>query len=141
MTNDIDTPKTFEEKLKARIKDSIGDLISDDDLSKLVHRGVEDIFFKPRPNPARTYYNSTSVPETIPPLLHELVKEALQPAVKEVVEKWVHDNRTAMKDTVQEVVSSGVGKAVLVAMSRQFEEPLLRFQSEVYTKLNKTTPL
>lgn len=36
----VTTPATFEEKMMERIRDSIGDLISNEELAKLVERGI-----------------------------------------------------------------------------------------------------
>ena len=137
MSTEITTPKTFEEKLKARVKDSIGDLISYADLTKLVERGIEEVFFKPRPNPARTLYSSSSTPETIPPLFYELLQQSLQPAVNAAIDKWVQENQDLVSAKVQEVVSNGVGMAILTAINNKLQEPLRQFQGEVYNTLNK----
>jgi hypothetical protein len=42
MSNEIQTNETFEGKLKTRIRESIGDLLSDDDLKKIIDRGLEE---------------------------------------------------------------------------------------------------
>lgn len=134
MSTEITNPETFEQKLKNRIKDSIGDLISNEDLSKLVHRGVEEIFFQRRPNPKHNGYSSNTL-VTIEPLLHELVRDAIQPAVVAAVETWVQEHHTEMMKVVDEVVKEGVGTAVLEAMNRKLQDPLMHFQGEVYNKL------
>ena len=51
---------SFEGRLKARLKESIGDLVTDQDLSNLVNRSLEEIFFTERKNPKRGYYNMPS---------------------------------------------------------------------------------
>lgn len=137
MTNQVTTPKTFEEKLKDRIKDSIGDLISDEDLSKLVHRGVDDVFFRPRPNPKYTGYGS-SHPQTLPPLLHNIIEEALTPAVEKAVAQWLEDHPQELTAAVDKVVAQGVGNVMISAISAKFQQPLINFQTEVYGKLGPT---
>ena len=46
--NDLTTTKSFEERMKDRIREDIGKLMTDDELSKLVRRATNDIFFKGR---------------------------------------------------------------------------------------------
>ena len=134
MTNQVTTTKTFEEKLKDRIKDSIGDLITDEDLSKLVHRGVEDVFFKPRSNHKYTGYGS-SQPQALPPLLHTIIEEALTPAVEKAVAKWFEEHPQELTEAIDKVVAQGVGNVMISAISAKFQEPLMNFQSQVYNKL------
>jgi hypothetical protein len=106
-------------------------------LTKLVERGIEEVFFKPRPNPTRTLYSSLATPETIPPLFHELLQQSLQPAVNAAIDKWVQENQDLVSAKVQEVVTNGVGMAVLTAINNKLQEPLRQFQGEVYNTLNK----
>ena len=128
------TNETFETKLRNKIKDSIGDLITNDDLSKLVHRSLEEVFFTPRKNPNRSYYNSNE-PDTIAPLLHDIVKETLQPMVTEAVKEYITKNNDEVLKAVKEVVTAGVGNAVVTAMNMQFQNQILTFQTNVQNQL------
>ena len=51
MSNDIVPIMSFEDKLKAKIKNDIGELLSDEDLQKMVKSSINSVFFDPRPNP------------------------------------------------------------------------------------------
>lgn len=124
---------SFEGRLKARLKESIGDLVTDQDLSNLVNRSLEEIFFTERKNPKRGYYNNE--PEKIPPLLHEIVKECLQPAVNAAVSAWVKEHTDTVNKTVEQVVTQGVGNAVLQAMNSQFQSQIFTFQQNVLQNL------
>ena len=46
--SDIEKTKSFQERMKDRIKKDIGELMTDDELSAIVERAVNEIFFKPR---------------------------------------------------------------------------------------------
>lgn len=136
MSTEIAPAMSFEDKLKSKIKDGIGDLITDNDLSKLVHRSLEEIFFTPRKNPKKDYYNSRE-PDTLPPLLHVLVREALQPMVKEVIEAYVKEHNNEVLNIVNRVVKEGVGNAVITAMNSQFQNQLLNFQVNIQNQLTQ----
>lgn len=128
------TNDTFEMKMSKRIKESIGDLITDDDLSKLVHRSLEEVFFTPRKNPNRTYYNSNE-PDTIAPLLHDIVKQTLKPLVTEVIKDYIATHNDEVLKIVNDVVTAGVGNAVVTAMNMQFQNQLLTFQTNIQNQL------
>ncbi len=44
--NDIAEQKSFEQRMISRIREDIGKLMTDDELSKIVERATEEIFFK-----------------------------------------------------------------------------------------------
>jgi predicted house-cleaning noncanonical NTP pyrophosphatase (MazG superfamily) len=134
MNTNVVTNETFEMKMSKRIKDSIGDLISDEELTKLVHRGLEEVFFTPRKNPKKSYYNDNH-PETIPPLIHEIVKEVLQPMVTEAIKEYVKAHNNEILKVVNDVVTAGVGNAVMTAMNMQFQSQLISFQSSIQNQL------
>lgn len=130
----IVTNETFETRMRNKIRDSIGDLITDEDLSKLVHRSLEEVFFTPRKNPNRTYYNSNE-PDTIAPLLHDIVKQTLKPLVTEVIKDYIATHNDEILKIVNDVVTAGVGNAVVTAMNMQFQNQLLTFQTNIQNQL------
>jgi hypothetical protein len=129
-------PMSFEEKLKTRIKDSVGELLTDEDLSALIHKSMTEVFFTRRPNPEYNYYNKDR-PEYLPPLLHSLVKECLQPAVNAAVKAWIERNNEAVEESVKAIVTNGVGNAVLTALNNQFQSQLITFQQNLMSSLNR----
>jgi hypothetical protein len=136
MTDEVVVAQTFEQKMKSKIRDSIGDLISEDELSKMITRSVEEVFFTKRPNPKRSSYGHSSEPEFLQPFLHEIVKECLQPTVSFVVSEYIKSHPEIIKATINDVVVAGVGNAVVQAMNMQFQNHLFAFQSNIMNQLN-----
>ena len=87
MTGEIAKSQTFEQKMKTRIRESIGDMLSDEDLEKMVERSLEEVFFNERKNPNGGFHA-----KPLPPLLHEIVKELLEPEVQKAVVKYIKKN-------------------------------------------------
>jgi predicted house-cleaning noncanonical NTP pyrophosphatase (MazG superfamily) len=133
---DIVESKTFEQRMKERIRDSIGDLISDEDLTKMVDRSLEEVFFKPRPNPKHTAYYNSGEPATIPPLLHELVKEVLEANVQAAVREYIGSNQEEVNAIIQKVVQEGIGAAVLGAMNSMFSHQLMNLQNNISQQIS-----
>lgn len=136
MTNAVTTPISFEDKLKTRIKESIGELVSDEDLKKLVDRGLEETFFQLRPNPAKGYYSSSGVPDKLPPLLQEILKESLQPIVTKCVNEYISNHKEDVLKEVNNVINLGMGEALVKAITSQFSSQMLLFQSNIQNQLN-----
>lgn len=133
---DIVTNQTFEQRMKERIRDSIGDLISDEDLTKMVDRSLEEVFFKPRPNPKHAAYYNSGEPATIPPLLHELVKEVLEANVQAAVREYIGSHKEEVNAIIQKVVQEGIGAAVLGAMNSMFSHQLMNLQNNISQQIS-----
>ena len=133
---DIVQSKTFEERMKERIRDSIGDLISDEDLSKMVDRSLEEVFFKERANPKRTSYYNSGEPDTLPPLLHDIVKTAMTEQVSEAVKEYIANNREQVDATIKTVLEQGMGNALISAMNGVFSTQLSSLQVNLANQFN-----
>jgi hypothetical protein len=133
---DIVESKTFEQRMKERIRDSIGDLISDEDLTKMVDRSLEEVFFKSRPNPKHAAYYNSGEPATIPPLLHDIIKEVLEANVQAAVREWIGSNQEEVNVIIQKVVQEGIGAAVLGAMNSMFSHQLSNFQANISQQIS-----
>jgi hypothetical protein len=124
MTTELTTPKTFEEKMRDRIRESIGDLMSNEDLKKLLDRAVEENFFKEKVVMSEWGREQSRKPA----LLIGLVKELLAERMNEVIKQWLADNEEQVKKTLDEVVKMGVGGAYIAALNSQFSSQLLSLQ-------------
>lgn len=133
---DIVQSKTFEERMKERIRDSIGDLISDEDLGKMVDRSLEEVFFKERANPKRSSYYNSGEPDTLPPLLHEIVKTAMTEQVSEAVKEYIANNRDQVDTTIKTVLEQGMGNALVSALNGLFAYQLSSLQTNLSNQFN-----
>lgn len=131
MTNAIVENKTFEEKMKERIKESIGDLIGDDDLKKLLDAALHDVFFKP----SKIRVNSYDYKEG-PSFLQEIVKEEMEGKVRDAVKEYINSHEDEVNKIINDVVSEGVGVAMIGAMNQLFRNQLFTFQSNIAQQLS-----
>jgi hypothetical protein len=131
MNTELTTPKTFEEKMRDRIRESIGDLMSDADLKKLLDRAVEENFFT-----EKIITNSWGCEESRKPaLLQGLVKELLHERMDAVISQWLKDNEAVVNQAVADVVKMGVGGALVASLNHQFQMQLSNFQMNVEQQL------
>lgn len=127
----IQTNQTFEEKLRNKIRESIGDLITDEDLSKIVEKGIHETFFKAKIDPSR--YGNTVYKD---PFIVDILKELLQKEVNEQVNNWLENNPDKIKESMDKVIREGIGNAVLNALNSKFQNELFAFQSNIENKLS-----
>jgi len=117
--------KTFEERMKDRIKDSIGDLITDEDLTKLVNRGVEEVFFKKKT--VRQNYQDVELPS----LLESIVKELLEEKIRIFAQQYVSLHEKEVLEAIDKVAKEGAGAAVLAAITSTFSSQLYQLESNI----------
>ncbi len=131
MSNEIAKPETFEEKMKERIRESIGELMTDEDLSKIVHRAVDEIFFQKKAvnDGWKTVYKD--------PLIHEILKDVLTNQVKESVENYIKTHNDEINKIVNRVVEDGIGFTFLKALNNKFSSELINFQMQIENKINQ----
>lgn len=122
--------KTFEEKMKARIKESIGDLIGDEDLKRLLDSAMQDVFFKP----SKIKINSYDYKDG-PSFLQEIVKELMEPIVREQIKQYINTNQDTVDKVIGEVVQEGVGMSMVKAMHSLFQQDLYTLQNNIHNRL------
>lgn len=105
MTTAIDKPKTLQERVGDRIRDQIGDLMTDEDLKLLVDKALHEAFFTERVD--RDSYGS--VRGTKPAPVVELVRELLKARVDAACSTWLAEH----KDKLGQHIDDAVGKGFL----------------------------
>lgn len=83
MNTAVTTPQSFEDRMKDRIKESIGELITDAELSELVKRGIDQAFFTERTE--NNGWNTTKVPSLMSSIVKDLMKERVCAEVEKVI--------------------------------------------------------
>lgn len=141
--SEVSTTQNFQDRLKNRIQESIGDLMTDEDLKLLVEKGINDTFFKERPRPGwqnLSYHEQQRTPNTMPPLMNEIVEKAVKEQVEKIVqgyvEKYMVENTDTINAMVKDVIEQGAGAAMLAAINRSFNQPLVQLGMSVEMALS-----
>ena len=132
MSNEIQTNETFEEKLKTRIRESIGDLLSDDDLKKIIDRGLEEVFFTEKVINSGHYSNNKQI---TPPLIHQMIKELLQPNVDEIIKQYIYEHESEINEIIHNTVQEGIGTCLVKAINSMFQNQMFTLESNIRNQL------
>lgn len=125
----VQVPQNFEERMKARIKDSIGDLITDEELTKMLNRGIEEVFFTEKTVKQHNHWNSPEV--KVPGLIHSIVKECLTDKIKEIANAYLSSRSDEVNAIVQKTIDEGVLKSFHRAFEMQLNDKFINFGSQV----------
>jgi hypothetical protein len=131
--NALQKNQNFEEKMRNRIRDSIGDLIDDETLSKLINDSLHKTFFEPRIEREGSYNRATEYKE---PLINDILTELLEESVNNIVKEYVKNNHDEIMNHVKLIIDDGVGMSVIRAFKNSFASEARNFQYEVENKLN-----
>jgi hypothetical protein len=127
--------ESFQKKLTDRIRKDIGELMPDEAITEAIQRAMEDAFFKPRKvHNGRTYGQQY---DEHPPWIVDLVKELLEPKVKEAVEEWIGANPEEVKKIVAARLDEGLGSAMIKAVDSLFQNQLFALQSGVEQRIQE----
>ena len=131
--NEVAKTETFEEKMKSRLKDSIGDLITDEDLTKLVNKAIEEVFF----TGGRRTVSGGMYPtyHDIPPLLHGIVENALKEQIKLIAQAWVIENQSVVEKILNDIVRDGASTMMMEAFTNMFQTQLVNLQFNIENQI------
>ncbi len=135
MGNEIEKTQTFQEKISVKIKESIGDLITDEDLKPLIEESIEQLLLEPRIiNRPGSYGN-----DTLPPLLQEILTPIITTQIKKAVDTYMAEHPKVFIAIIQDIIKTGFIKTMVDHLDYKMQTPLVQFQqqvSEIFMKHN-----
>lgn len=132
MSNELVESKSFNEKMRDRIKESIGDLLSDEDLTKIVDEGIRMVFFQP--------YNTIdkwgAKVEHLP-LIVTVVKELLTSRVNEKADQWFAENPDKVSEILDQVIRDGIVKMVMSSFEEKTQSALIGLKQHIMSMIQR----
>lgn len=103
MSNAVDKPKTFEERMIEQFRENVGNLLSDEEMRKIIERGMETLFFEGKTKKDSHYpYNTTE----LPPLAVKLAQDLLQESAERILLQWLNGNKERFFAMMEKQMSS-----------------------------------
>jgi hypothetical protein len=127
----VTTPKTFEEKLTDRIKENIGDLIPDEELKKILERGIDKIFFQARPPAPNSGYST----QPRCSLAEELAEKCIKEAVDRLVTQFIKDNTDKIIENLRPTFEQRLGDIVLNAFNMRAQSDMMIFGENLVNRI------
>jgi hypothetical protein len=108
MGTEIATSRTFQEKMFERIKEQMGDLLTEEDLKKMVDAAMQKAFFDPVIE-RNSYGNETKHL----PVFVTMIKKETEDQVKHAVKAWIDAHPEAVISALNEALEKGMFKMAL----------------------------
>lgn len=131
MAEELTKTASFQDRLMARIKDSIGELMTDEELKKIMERGVEEALFKPKVQ----YDNYNREIKREEPFVEKAVKAFLSEKMDKVVREYLAANTQLFMDSIDKAVRDGIGKCMLEALDNRVNSALYRLRADIEDRI------
>lgn len=128
MSTEITDTKTFQERMFERVRDQMGDLLTETELKQIVDQAVNKAFFEPRK--ISTGYRD----EIKPAIFVEMMETELKSRVGKALEQWIQDNPEAVAQAIEKVIQEGITKAVMQTLEWRMNRPLQQFAEQLRSK-------
>lgn len=128
--SDLVVAGSFQDKIFAKIKESIGDLMTDDDLKRLVEAAMQDAFFK-----ERVTTGSYGHKESKPPVLVELVDKLVRDRVDVAVKEWLEAHSAEILKLLNERLTAGATQFIASSFDYRMASAFQQFNEQLRTAL------
>lgn len=127
--NELTTTADFQTRMFERIRDQMGDLLTEEDMRRLIEQAVQKAFFEERIE--RKAYGSDV---RYPAAFVEMVKNAAKPMIQTAVDAWVAENKDKLAEKIDAIVREGVAGVLVSHINFKFQDQLLQLSSALHSK-------
>lgn len=108
MTTSVQTSQDFQERLYDKIRSEIGNLMTTEEMKKLVDRTMDKMFFE-----RRIQKNDWGrVESDKPPVIEEIVAELIQPSMILALKQYLAEHPDVVKDQIEKAFAGGIVTSV-----------------------------
>lgn len=131
MSSEIIRQQNFQERMMERICESIGELMTDEELKQVVDKAVDQVFFQ------NITLKDGFYSKEVPPVIHGVIKELLAEKVNKIVDEYIQTHTIDAERIIKQVTQEGLGMAVIRAFSAKFQGALQTFEMNLKEQLNQ----
>jgi hypothetical protein len=130
MTNEISTTKNFQEKMFERIREQMGDLMTEDDLKALVDSAMKKAFFEPAYE--KDLYGNLRI--TKDSVFINLIRKEMEIKVSEAIKTWLVEHPEEVSKAIDETIAKGMFSLIQQHIEKITMQPMLQFADQLRAK-------
>ena len=130
MTTEITTTKSFQEKMFEKIRESMGDLMTEDDLKTLVNSAIQKAFFEPAYEIDR-YGNSKLTKDS---LFVSLIRKEMETKVTEAIKTWLAEHPEEVTKAIDETIAKGMFGLIQQHIEMVSHAPMERLANDLRSR-------
>lgn len=129
-TEAIALSQPLHERVYERIRDSIGDLMTDEDLKILVDKATEKAFFEKPINPNKKD-RWDHHPEFLDPPFVTMIHDLLKDDVKKGIATWIKEHPDEITAIINERIDAGIVQMVMRAFDSKLAALFMDFENRL----------
>ena len=134
MANDLMPMKTFEAKLKERVKNDFVDLMPDEALTKMIEQCAKEVFFEKRyvvENPNGYHEKKTEIPS----VFQEVVKQLIFPTAMTVAREFVRENHEVIHEQIRKALQEELVNTIFDGFKSVMHNSLFDLENRITNRL------
>lgn len=132
--SNLTVQENFQERMFNRVRESLAELLTEEEAKTLVERAISDGLFKPRQEKDGSHWNAKT--KEVPSEFVILVTDQVKPIVEQQIKQWLSDNSDQVLSIIQEVIEKGIAGVILKVIKEETEKPLWNLRAELQQKLS-----
>lgn len=132
--SDLTTATTFQERMFERVRELLSELLTEEEAKALVERAIQESLFKHETVRVGGFSGYDKVQ---PSRFEELVKEAVEPVIREAVTTWLAEHSEEVKVSIQEVTERGIAGTVVKLFREEMRQPMYEMGGKLQQVINK----
>lgn len=121
---DIASATDFQTRMFNRIREQMGELLTDAELKTIVDKAIEKAFFEERYDEGDKWGNNR---RRVPPHFVKLVDEHLQLRVRAACDAWFKENPAVLEGIIADLIGKGMVKLITDYLERKTQDALYTF--------------
>jgi hypothetical protein len=123
----------FQERMKERMRQAMGDLMPDDVLARIVAEGIDEAFFRPRRTKDRYGLHEVESPSW----MAEFLRAEMEKRAERAARDWFAANGEKVEAALREATAGGLCSAVFRAFDELTGEAMTRLRGELSDTFNR----
>ena len=120
--SNIAEAKNFQERMFERIREQMGDLLSEEELKKIVDTSIHKAFFEQTVTADGYGRTTTSDPHFV-----KLMRSLMEDNIKAMMEAWIAENQEVFDKAIQDAIAQGMYGLVQRHFEAMVKFPLQTF--------------
>lgn len=124
----LTTNETFQERMFNRVREQMGDLMTEEELKKIVDSALQKAFFEEKVTKG-PHWNSQETRE--PSHFVKLLNKELEAPIKQAIQQWLADNPEQITKVINEVIGKGFLGIIHSYIQEKTTTPLYQFSQQL----------
>ena len=133
-SNQLAESASFQERMFQRVRESLGELLTEEEAKALVDRAINEALFK-RTIERGYGYQARDIEK--PSMFELMVIEKVKPMIDEALKRWISENSEEVNKLIREIIEQGIVGILSRVIAESFRQPMYQLQVDLGKVISK----